>query len=83
MDFNKDYREFLEHITVKCGTSGPLKLSTEEKAAVRLFAAYLNCRYAQRVTQQARSSAKLCGCEKPMILEKSYCTKCGRDIYFF
>jgi len=45
MNFDKDYKEFLEHITVKCGTSGPLELSTEEKAAVRLFAAYLNCRY--------------------------------------
>ena len=25
--------------------------------------------------------AKTCDCEGPMVLEKSYCTLCGRDIY--
>ncbi len=29
---------------------------------------------------KSTGQANLCGCEKPMVLEKSYCTECGRDM---
>ena len=45
MNFNDDYKGFIEHIKNNAGSSGPVKLTREEDVAVRFFVAYLNLRY--------------------------------------
>ena len=47
MNFNDDYKGFIEHIKNNAGSSGPVKLTHEEDVAVRFFVAYLNLRYAE------------------------------------
>ena len=46
MNFNKDYKEFVEHLEKTC-VLRPMKLDTLEDVAVRLFVTYLNIRYAK------------------------------------
>jgi len=33
------------------------------------------------LTSYSSRAANACACEEPTISEKSYCTKCGRDMY--
>jgi len=46
MNFDKDYKEFLEWEKTKGGTCSPTEFTAEEDVSIRLFVAYLNCRYA-------------------------------------
>ena len=47
MNFDKDYKSFIRHITApeKNGTMGPIDFDAQQKAAIRLFVAYLNIIY--------------------------------------
>lgn len=47
MNFDQDYKEFVKHEKTNCGTAGPVDFTIEEDVAIRLFVAYLNCRYAE------------------------------------
>lgn len=47
MNFDQDYEEFIEHIKLNSGTAGPVEFTEREDVAIRLFVAYLNCRYSQ------------------------------------
>ena len=51
MNFNDDYKGFIEHIKNNAGSSGLVKLTREEDVAVRFFVAYLNLRYVDMVTR--------------------------------
>jgi len=44
MNFDQDYKEFIEHLTKAKGLESG-SLSRREDVAVRLFTAYLNIRY--------------------------------------
>ena len=35
----------------------------------------------RHLTNSSSRAAECCACSKPTILEKSYCTQCGRDMY--
>ena len=64
MNFDKDYKEFLEWEITKGGTCGPIEFTTEEDVSIRLFVAYLNCRYANtRLTPAAPDSEGRCSCK--------------------
>ena len=56
MNFDKDYKEFIEWEKTKGGTSGPTEFTAEEDVSIRLFVAYLNCRYAPPSPNQALDS---------------------------
>ena len=45
MNFDQDYIEFIEHLKKGTTLASPVLIRVED-AAVRLFVAYLNCRYA-------------------------------------
>ncbi len=44
MNFDQDYKEFIEHLEKKCVVH-PVNLNKKQKFAVQLFIAYLNIRY--------------------------------------
>ena len=44
MNFDQDYKEFIEHLEKQCVVH-PVKLDKQEKIAVQLFVTYLNIRY--------------------------------------
>ena len=46
MNFDKDYKEFIEWGKTKSGSCGPTEFTAEEDVSIRLFVAYLNIRYA-------------------------------------
>jgi len=59
MNFDQDYKEFLEWEKTKCGTIAPTEFTAEEDVSIRLFVAYLNCRYAAaHLTNTMRSDGK-------------------------
>lgn len=35
----------------------------------------------RHLTSRSSRAANACACKEPTILEKSYCTKCGKDIH--
>ena len=55
MNFDKDYKEFIDHLKKTCALR-PMKLDRDEDVAVRLFVAYLNIRYAKTSANQAMHS---------------------------
>ena len=44
MNFDQDYKEFIDHLEKRCVVR-PVKLGKQEKLAVQLFVTYLNIRY--------------------------------------
>lgn len=53
MNFDQDYKEFLEFEKTQSGSAGPTEFTPEEAVSIRLFVAYLNCRYAETSPNQA------------------------------
>ena len=79
MDFNQEYKEFVSHITdkSKSGLMGPVKISKEEGALVRLFVAYLNCRYPSDASQQSVEDGKANKQCEHYYVNMKVCAKCG------
>lgn len=67
MNFDKDYKEFIEWEKTKGGTSGPTEFTAEEDVSIRLFVAYLNCRYAPpHLTSRLTTRSTTSGIIKPL-----------------
>jgi hypothetical protein len=64
MNFYNDYKEFIEWKRTKDGTAGPTVFTAEEDVSIRLFVAYLNCRYAKaHLTSSSSRAAGACVCQ--------------------
>ena len=83
MNFNKDYQAFIDWEKAKGGAAGPTKFTAEEDVSIRLFVAYLNCRYAKtHLTSVIHSVGEdQCECQHHEISFKAgsnYCQSCGK-----
>ena len=77
MNFDKDYKEFIEWGKTKGGIWGPTEFTVEEDVSIRLFVAYLNCRYANVATDDE----ELCHCRENFSLTRLRCNICTKSIY--
>ena len=73
MNFNKDYKEYIEYLEKTCVLQ-PIELTESENGAVQLFVTYLNIRYAKtHLTTDAADGEQRCSCCGSQLDENGLC----------